>query len=666
MDMTASDDGGPYVGRRAFLPNDQDIFFGRDREIAAVRDLWRSSQLVVLHGLAGSGKTSLLQAGVTPSLAQDGEVLSLGRPHLVSSLPEPLLADHNPYSLAVLASWSPAESLTRLAQESIVNFLRRRGRAVPLLMVAVDQVEQILVEERAGYARDEFFADLAAALNEVPNLRVLFSLRTDALSKLLPYETQLSPAGAKRFSLGPLPARAAVEAIRGPLERAGRAFDAGVAEYIADELSDTSDPGPAAGSPVVQPVQLQVVCIELWHAIRHREPAVNLSFVLDHIDADRILANFCASVVMEASDRYKLAVDQVFDWLVTNFMVPGQAAAMVPKTQLMATGIPVGILRLLENEHVLTSDRRLGGRQYWLANGRLAAAVRHLSRSPVFGQHKLDATARLRVAEAALEGGELALARRHLEEARDAADPGEIRFHADALALLGNIDYRAGQPDCAKEKYHQAAALREQLGDHAGVGRLYGAIGFIHIRQGNYLKALEELQLAVTRVPSDLVMQTELATVLWRSGQSQAAAAVFGVVLSVEPESVDALAGRGQISAERGHAAAALDDLQALRRLRPHASQQPDVRSAYALALAMAGRSESAMAEANAAVAAANDSAVIYVRAARVALVGRAMSRARELLCQAEQATHPALSSDQRDQVRRLLAEVSAADAAGA
>ena len=39
---------------------------------------------------------------------------------------------------------------------------------------------------------------------------------------------------------------------------------------------------------------------------------------------------------------------------------------------------------------------------------------------------------------------------------------------------------------------------------------------------------------------------------LWEAGQSQAAAAVFGTVLTVEPLSADALAGRGQIRAERG------------------------------------------------------------------------------------------------------------------
>jgi len=138
------------------------------------------------------------------------------------------------------------------------------------------------------------------------------------------------------------------------------------------------------------------------------------------------------------------------------------------------------------------------------------------------------------------------------------------------------------------------------------------------------------------------------------AGQSQAASAVFGTVLAVEPDSADALAGRGQIRAERGNASAALEDLQELQRLRPSVSLQPEVRSAYALALAGLGKSESAMAEANAAVAAAYDSGIIFLRAAQVARAGGALDLATELLRRAEQATNPALTSDQLTQVRRL------------
>ena len=162
------------------------------------------------------------------------------------------------------------------------------------------------------------------------------------------------------------------------------------------------------------------------------------------------------------------------------------------------------MLRMLENEHLLTVGWSLDGRQYQLANGHLAAALRHLGKSPVFSQHKLDTAARIQVAESAMTAGELALAQYHTEEALKSVNPEEIRCRADVLSLLGNIEYQHGQADLAEKSYRNAAELREQLGDQPEVGRLFGAIGCIHARQKEYVKALEELQLAVTRSPSDL------------------------------------------------------------------------------------------------------------------------------------------------------------------
>src|ERR1700691_2119307 len=118
MDVMASGDGGPYLGRRAFTADDQGLFFGRDQESPAIQARWRENRLVVLHGPAGCGKTSLLQAGVIPGLSRDTDVLPLGRLLGGVSFPEPLLPEHNPYSLSLLESWFPGEARTSLAQFS--------------------------------------------------------------------------------------------------------------------------------------------------------------------------------------------------------------------------------------------------------------------------------------------------------------------------------------------------------------------------------------------------------------------------------------------------------------------------------------------------------------------------------------------------------------------
>lgn len=679
MDVMAGGGGGPYVGRRAFTADDQGLFFGRDRESLDIQRLWRENPLVVLHGPAGSGKTSVLQAGVSPGLSEDVDVLPLGRALAGSSFPEPLLPEHNPYSLSVLSSWSPGESRTSLAQLSLTDFLRRRSlnggwsrTAVPLL-IAIDQLEEIFADGRSGQHRDDFFKDLAVATREVPLLRVLLSVRTDALRELVPYEQYLSPGKEVHIPLAALARDAAVEAVRHPMERAGRCLAPGAAEYLVDELraaEGIGDVRDATGqaSAAVEPVQLQVVCSSLWQVITPELSAITSSFIRDNVDVDRVLADFCVDVLVETAARHQVALPKLFIWIERDFTTQDGRRATAAKTPETAAATPPAVACTLENQHILTAHWSSGSKQYQLSSDRLAEALRYLSRpsslglsgpSPLKSRRSIDAVARIRIAESALAEGELTLAESHAAEALETADPADLRIQAEAQSLLGNITYQLGRPERAEAHYRLAAELREQLGDQSAVGRLFGAIGRMHARQGRHVAALEELQAAVTRLPSDLTLQTELATVLWHSGQSQAAVAVFGTVLTVEPQSADALAGRGQIRAERGNASAALDDLQALQKLRPSVGLQPEVRSAYALALARAGRPETAMAEADAALASAHDSGIILLRAAQVARVGGALGRATELLRRAEEASHPALSSDQLTHARRLLRQVS-------
>lgn len=665
MDVMA-DEGGPYVGRRAFSADDQGLFFGRDHEIRQVQQLWRDSPLTILHGPAGSGKTSILQAGVIPALSRCADVLSLGRALAGSSFPEPLLPDHNPYVLSVLSGWSPAEDRTRLARRSLTDFLRRRSssrarsdQAAPLL-VAVDQIEELFVGDRGGPQRDDLFEDLAAAMREMPWLRVLLSTRTDTLSDLAPYEKILSRRDTAHVALAVLTPGAAVEAVRGPLEGTARPFAADVAEYLVEQLRaaegmsggrDTAD----SVATKVEPVQIQLVCSRLWQAVSSQTSAITLALVRDNVYVDRILADFCADAVLEVSAQHHISVPRLFNWLERACITPDGSRASVTEAPVADDLPSSAVLRTLENLHLMVGYRHAETKWYRLASDRLAEAVRYLSApASLTRKPRMNPATQISIIESAWTEGNLALAERNAAEILENADPEDLRLQAEARTVLGNIAYQLRQSDLAERHYRLAAELHEQLGDQGAVGRLIGAIGSMHAREGRYLAALDELQAAVTRLPRDLTLQTELAIALWRAGQSQAASAVFGTVLAVEPESVDALAGRGQIRAERGNASAALEDLLELRRLRPNVSLQPEVRSAYALALAGLGKSESAIAEADAAVAATYDSGVIFLRAAQVARAGGAMDRATELLLRAEQATHPALTSDQLTQVRRL------------
>src|SRR5258708_7138199 len=60
--------GNPYPGIRPFEDRDADRFFGRDEEIEQLLRLISSQRFVAVLGVSGSGKSSLVRAGVIPVL----------------------------------------------------------------------------------------------------------------------------------------------------------------------------------------------------------------------------------------------------------------------------------------------------------------------------------------------------------------------------------------------------------------------------------------------------------------------------------------------------------------------------------------------------------------------------------------------------------------------
>jgi len=60
----------PYPGLRPFEVDEWSIFFGREQMVDEVIDRLAAHQLVMIHGSSGSGKSSLVRAGVLPKLAR--------------------------------------------------------------------------------------------------------------------------------------------------------------------------------------------------------------------------------------------------------------------------------------------------------------------------------------------------------------------------------------------------------------------------------------------------------------------------------------------------------------------------------------------------------------------------------------------------------------------
>jgi ABC-type cobalamin/Fe3+-siderophores transport system ATPase subunit len=119
----------PYPGSRPFQQADQDRFFGRSTESKALAEFWHDNRIVLVAGPVGCGKTSLLHAGVLPILTQQrARVLPPGRLSHGATFPTVALPEHNPYTFALLRSWSPGEAPTRLVDLTVRDFVEAQAQ----------------------------------------------------------------------------------------------------------------------------------------------------------------------------------------------------------------------------------------------------------------------------------------------------------------------------------------------------------------------------------------------------------------------------------------------------------------------------------------------------------------------------------------------------------
>lgn len=172
----------PYPGLRPFEAEDQPLFFGREEQVSAMLRQLEDHRFVAVVGSSGSGKSSLVRAGLLPAVR---EGFLLGTTDWRTLVIKP---GHQPYQRLVRAlhrtkedagnaSAIPADDGPLTSAETLtLATLRRTDRGLLTavdelamssenrIMVVVDQFEELFAFRRAGVNRDHVASrDEAAA-----------------------------------------------------------------------------------------------------------------------------------------------------------------------------------------------------------------------------------------------------------------------------------------------------------------------------------------------------------------------------------------------------------------------------------------------------------------------------------------------------------------------
>ena len=235
----------PFKGLHYFEPADSNLFFGREQLTASFVEHLQQHPFLAIVGASGSGKSSLVRAGLVPALVRAAPpttppaVVFLLTPtaHPLEALANCLARDTSAPSAALIDDLEHDPTTLR-------DFLRHTvaSPAEAHSLFVVDQFEELFTLCRGEAERRAFLDNLllAAADGDAP-ARVVITLRADFYSHCAQYPDLRTALAQHQAYIGPMNAAELRRAIEGPAHLGGWAFEPGLVDWILREAGD--EPG---------------------------------------------------------------------------------------------------------------------------------------------------------------------------------------------------------------------------------------------------------------------------------------------------------------------------------------------------------------------------------------------------------------------------------------
>jgi energy-coupling factor transporter ATP-binding protein EcfA2 len=268
--QSRADDTCPYQGLEVFDEVNAEFFFGRERDVQRLVEKLKATRFLAVLGASGSGKSSLVRAGLIPALREgalpqsEGWTMCVFKP---GSRPLTTLT-------AQLLHICPGKDSMQNTLDQMANDERTFHLAVTLALAnkpamrivwIVDQFEEIFTlcndeKERASFLRNLLYA------SSIPDGQstVLLTMRADFLPKCGASPDLAARVAAQQFLVSPMDADMLRQAIEEPARRVRLGFEPGLVDIILGDIA--SEPGAL---PL-----LEHALLELWK--RRRDHTLTL------------------------------------------------------------------------------------------------------------------------------------------------------------------------------------------------------------------------------------------------------------------------------------------------------------------------------------------------------------------------------------------------------
>jgi WD40 repeat protein/tetratricopeptide (TPR) repeat protein/energy-coupling factor transporter ATP-binding protein EcfA2 len=308
LTSTMPDLSNPFPGLRCFLSEEDYLFFGRHEQIEDLLRRLRTNRLVAVVGTSGSGKSSLVRAGLLPAvlgggMAQAGSAweIAVMRPggspmaHLARALCEAGLDDADAED-----ALSHLHATLSRSRNGLIEAVRQsRAAAGSKLLLVVDQFEELFRFNRASAMSQEeaiAFVNLLlyATQQADQNVYVVLTMRSDFLGECSQFLGLAEAVNDGEFLIPRMTRDQIQEAIEGPIRVRGAAIAPRLLFRLLNDVEDNQDQLPV----------LQHALMRTWDLWQRSPQSGVAALDLEHYDA--------TGGMHEALSRH---ADEIFDAL---------------------------------------------------------------------------------------------------------------------------------------------------------------------------------------------------------------------------------------------------------------------------------------------------------------------------------------------------------------
>ena len=241
----------PYKGLHAFREEDADNFFGRETFADMLVEKVQQQSLVAVVGPSGSGKSSVVYAGLLPELRQTGPwliihfrpgsdpFLSLGSALLPVLNPGVEAEDIKHRARKLKMYLGGEDKAERVPLADYLDQIQENNPDAKLLLI-IDQFEELYTQVDTDVRRDFLDVVLAPGFGTAahPFATLLLTMRADFMGQALAYTPMVDALQNNDVKIGLMSADELTRAIEQPALNQGVGFAEGLVTRILEDVGD--------------------------------------------------------------------------------------------------------------------------------------------------------------------------------------------------------------------------------------------------------------------------------------------------------------------------------------------------------------------------------------------------------------------------------------------